>query len=339
MKKETKKEEVKSGITLKESLAALRKKFGDDVVMTGDYAPGNIVFTPSGSFAVDDILGGGIPEGRIIECYGEASSGKSTLALFIAAQFQKQGKIIAFLDHENSYSEEYAQKLGIDTAAESFILFQPNTLEESFSIMMKLIEDKVIDLFIVDSVSAMVPKAEFESDDPLKATMALQARLLSPALRQMTNPLGKSKATVIFINQTRQSFELYGPKDLTPGGKALKFFSSIRIQVKKEKDDTGKFKGPKETILGNTLKIAAVKNKCAPPYRTGTIDLYFGTGIDLYNDAFAYGVEKEVITKTGNSYSFGDKKLGIGEKQGVASLKADPKLYEEVRKEIKKKLK
>lgn len=322
--------------TLEDALKELEDKYGQGCIMTEDSAPKNIEFTTTGSFVLDDILGGGIPAGRIIECFGEASSGKSTLALFIASQFQKQGKKVAFLDHENAYSREYAEKLGVNT--KDLLVSQPDTLEEAYDIIVALASTKKISLIIVDSVSAMVPKAEFESDDPLKDTMALQARVLSRALRQLTGPLSKTGTSVIFINQTRASFVMYGPSDTTSGGKALKFYSSIRLQVKKEKLEE-RFKGPKDSILGNALRISAVKNKCAPPFRTGCVDLYFGSGIDLSADLFDTAIRLEVIKKESNTYTYDNKKIGVGTNQSKQFLNENKEISQKIGEEIHERIK
>ncbi len=319
----------KDKLTLKEAMAAIRDKYGEGAILTAEKSQEKVETMPSGSFAIDNLLGNGIPRGRIIELYGEPSQGKSTISLFFAAQVQKNGGTVAYLDAENAYDATYAAKLGVDTS--KILVSQPETLEEAFDIIKMYSETNAIDMIIVDSVASLVPKSELEGDDMLKETMAVQARLLSKALRIITGPVAKSKTTVIFINQTRSKVGVfYGQKETTPGGKALKYYASVRLSVAKIE----KIEGPNKEQIGAKLKITAVKNKCAFPFRSGTIDLYFESGIDLCSDTLDRAIEVGVIEKNGNTYSFKGNKLGVGRDNAKKYILKDEDLYKEIRNEI-----
>lgn len=317
--------------TLKEKMEELRKKYGDNIVLTGKESVEKIEMSSTGSYAMDELLGGGIPKGRIIELFGEPSQGKSSISLFLAAQIQKKGGTVAYIDAENTYDVNYAEKLGVDTS--KLIISQIETLEQAFDVIKSLTETNEIDLIIVDSVAGLVPKSEIEEDssEMLKDTYAVQARLLSKALRIITGPIARSKSSVIFINQTRSKVgQFYGAKETSVGGKALKFYSSIRLSV----STVEKIKASNEDIIGSVLKITAVKNKCAFPFKSGTINLYFGKGIDLYGDTLDYGEKIEVIKKTGNTYTFGEIKLGVSREKAKDFLVNNEEIYQQIRKEI-----
>lgn len=319
---------------LKTALSNLRKKYGDGVVMDTSDGATNVETISTNCFTINSILGcGGLPRGRIIEVYGQESSGKSTLCLFLASQVQKQGGTVAYLDVENAFDRRYSDAIGVDT--DKLLVSQPGTLEETFDIIRAYASTNAVDLCIVDSVAAMTPQSELEGEEMLKDTMAVQARLLGKALRILTGPIARSKMVVIFINQLRDKIGVfYGEKTTTPGGKALKFYSSVRLSVAKGE----KIFGKKDEQIGNILKITAVKNKVAPPFRSGEVTLYYGSGIDMFKDTFDAAVLNDVITKSGNTYTYGDKKLGVGIDSATEALKKNVKLYEEIRNTIVNKL-
>lgn len=334
MKKEkaVEKEEKASGKEVLElALAKLRKQYGAGVVLQDSDFPEEIEVIPTGCFAIDNLLGcGGLPRGRVIEIFGEPSEGKSTLCLFLAGQVQKQGGTVAYIDAESAYESSYAKNLGVTT--EDLLVSQPETLEETFDIVRALAETNQIDLIIVDSVAALVPKSELEGAEMLKETMALQARLLGKALRIVTGPISRSKTIVIFINQTRSKVGMvWGNPETTPGGKALKFFSSVRLKVSKG----DKILGAKEVQIGNTVKITAVKNKVGMPFRKGQFDLYYGAGVDLVADTMETAEEMSVIKKTGNTYFFGEEKLGVGKDNTIETMKNNKELYEKIHQSTK----
>lgn len=330
MAKKEKVEKVEVDDVLAAAIARIRKQYGEGAIIQNDEASDHVEAVSTNCFTVDNLLGcGGLPKGRIIEMYGSESSGKSTMCLFFASQVQKQGGTVAYLDVENAYDRGYAEKIGVKT--DKLLVSQPSTLEETFDILRAYAETNAVDLIIVDSVAAMTPKSELEGEEMLKDTMAVQARLMGKALRIVTGPISRSKTVVIFINQLREKIGVfYGEKTTTPGGKALKFYASVRLSVTKGE----KLYNDKKEQIGNVLKLTAVKNKVGAPYRTGEVTLYYGTGIDLAVDTFKAAVEREIITKTGNTYSIGDKKLGVGEGASVEFLKQNPDIYDEVYKTL-----
>jgi recombination protein RecA len=306
------------------ALAQLHKKYGKDSVIQMDKEINiEVEVIPTGCFALDEAFGcGGLPRGRIIELFGQESSGKSTLATFFMAQIQKAGGKVALIDAEFAFDANYAKAIGLDTT--KLILSQPGSLEEAMDVLNGLVKSNAVDIAVVDSVAALVPKAEVEGEEMLKDTMALQARLMGKALRILTGSIARSRTVVIFINQIREKVGVfYGKKETTPGGKALKFFSSVRIDVKKGE----RIEGKNKELIGHTLMTTMVKNKVGYPWRQATFDLYFGSGIDLVADAFDCAVAKNIIQKTGNTYSFGDLKLGVGREQGIKYLKEHENSY------------
>ena len=327
-------EDTKGQSRLEKAIEKLRDQYGVGAILTKDNTPEKVEAIPTGCFVLDDILGcGGLPRGRILEVYGSESSGKTSLTLFLAAQLQKQGKTVAFIDVENAFDRKYASSIGVDV--DKLLVSQAETLEETMDIIRALAETNEVDLIIVDSVAALTPKAELEGEEMLKDTMALMARLLGKSLRILGGPIARSKTVCIFINQLRDKIGVfYGEKSATPGGRAIKFWSSVRLSVTKG----DKIKGPKDEAIGVQLKITAVKNKVAIPWKTGGIELIFGSGINLEKDALITGVDKGIIIRTGNNYTYGEAKLGVGEKQAVETLKKNPELFEELKKEIKNKL-
>jgi recombination protein RecA len=328
MAKKAAKEVVEEDKSIESALANLQKKYGANVVVKMDSEVG-VEAVSTGCFALDAAFGcGGLPRGRIIEVFGQESSGKSTLAMFIMSQIQKAGGKAALIDAEYAFDASYAGSIGVDV--QKLLVSQPETLEEAMDVIKELVETNQIDIIVVDSVASMVPKAEVEGDEMLKDTMAVQARLLNKALRILTGPISRSRTSVIFINQLREKIGIvYGAKEYTPGGKALKFYSSVRINVKKGE----KIEDDGETI-GNWMNCIMVKNKVGFPWKAAEFELYYSRGVDLFGDTLDYGTKVGVITKTGNSYSYKDKKRGVGREQGKKSLADDPKLYEIIRGEI-----
>jgi len=326
--KNTKGEGIESVVT------EIREKFGEGIIMKlGDVKKVDVESIPTGSISLDIALGiGGIPRGRVIEVYGPESSGKTTLTLHIIANAQKAGGIAAFIDAEHALDPEYAKKIGVNI--NDLLISQPDNGEQALDIVETLVSSGQVSIIVVDSVAALVPKAEIEGDMG-DQHMGRQARLMSQALRKLTAIVAKSNCTVIFINQIRMKIGVvFGNPETTTGGNALKFYCSVRIEVRRSAQIK---KG--EEIVGNRTKIKIVKNKVAPPFRTTEFDIMYNEGISASGDILDTGAKYEVIAKKGNSFTFGEVKLGVGREAAKATLKADPKLMKEIGKEIYKKLK
>lgn len=312
----------------------IKEKFGEGVIMTlGDVKRVDVESIPSGSLSLDIALGiGGIPRGRVIEVYGPESSGKTTLTLHVIANAQKAGGVAAFIDAEHALDPEYAKKIGVNI--NDLLISQPDNGEQALDIVETLVNSHAVSIIVVDSVAALVPKAEIEGEMGDRH-MGLQARLMSQALRKLTAIVAKANCTVIFINQIRMKIGIvFGNPETTTGGNALKFYSSVRIEVRRSAQIK---KG--EEIVGNRVKVKIVKNKVAPPFKTTEFDIMYNEGISLSGDVLDTGVKYEVIEKKGNSFTFKEIKLGIGREAAKATLKADAKLLKEVSKEIIVKLK
>ena len=308
----------------------LQSKFGDGVLMKlGDVAKVDVDVIPTGSLSLDMALGvGGIPRGRIIEIFGPESSGKTTLALHVIAEAQKKGGITAFIDAEHALDPEYSKRLGVKT--EDLLISQPDTGEQALEIIESLVRSGKVDVIVVDSVAALTPKAEIEGDMG-QQHMGLQARLMSHALRKLTAIVAKSNTIVIFLNQIRMKIGImFGNPETTPGGNALKFYCSVRIdlrrlaQIKKGED-----------IIGNRVKAKIVKNKVAPPFKIAEFDILYNEGISFEGDLLGLGEKYGVVKKSGASYSFGDTPLGRGYDAARLKLKEDKKLTQELVKAIK----
>ncbi len=311
---------------ISETLKSLNEKYGENSIVLMDQEHEiNVEATPTGCFALDRVFGcGGLPKGRVIELFGEFSSGKSTLALFLAAQVQKSGGRCAWIDAEFCFSADYAKNLGVDVS--KLIVSQPTTGEEALDIVAKLAETEAVDLVVIDSVSALVPKSELEGEIG-DISMATQARMLAKGLRILTGALGKTNTTVLFLNQVRDKIGVfYGSKVTTPGGKALKFYASVRLEVKKLKT----LKNNKDEEIGTIMGICAVKNKVAAPFKKGELELYFGKGVDVYADALDTALELGVITKKGNTHLFGKVELGAGHDKAKEFLRENTEVYNEV---------
>lgn len=310
------------------ALAGIQKEFGAGSVMRLGEKPAMTVETiPSGSIALDAALGGGYAKGRIIEIYGPESSGKTTLTLHAIAEVQKLGGTAAFVDVEHALDPSYAKKLGVDI--ENLIVSQPDYAEQALEIVDALVRSEAVDLIIVDSVAALVPKAEVEGNMG-DSHMGLQARLMSQALRKLTSNINKSKTVVIFINQIRMKIGvMFGSPETTTGGNALKFYASQRVDIRrKEKLETGT--GDKKEIIGNTTHIKVIKNKIAPPFREVDVDIMYNEGISKSAEALDIGVEKGVITKAGAFYSYGETRLGQGRDNAKTFLNENKPMLEEI---------
>lgn len=334
MKKNKKDEEVVEvkKESIKDVMARIQKKYGDDIaVVDVDPDVSEVKAIPTGSFGLDSVFGcGGIPKGRMIELFGQESSGKTTLAHFLIAQVQKMGGKAALIDAEFSYDPRYTSSIGVDTS--KLLVTQPLHLEAAMGTLRELVETNQFDIIVLDSIAAMAPKSEIE-DEFLKDTMALQARKLGAALRILAGSVSRSKTIVIFINQLRDKVGVfYGAKTVTPGGKALKFFSSVRLEVSKG----DKIVDKEDKQIGNFLNITGVKNKVGFPFMKTSIELYYGKGIDVHGDAVDYGTEIRVVEKSGNTYSYKGKVLGVGRDKAKKALIEDNALFEEIRKEIVK---
>jgi len=317
---------------LDDALKQLNKDYGDGTVASiKDRGGAKIEAITTNCMTLDWVFAcGGMPRGRIIELYGKESSGKSTMAMFIVAQVQKQGGKALWVDAEFSFSDKYAKNLGVDTDA--LVISYPEYGEQALEIVRKVVATNEIDIVVIDSVASLTPKKELEGDIE-KQDMALQARMMSKALRVITSSVAQTKTAVIMINQTREKIGVFwGNPETTPGGKALKFYSSVRMKVNPV--SKGQILKDKN-VIGNRLLIKATKNKVGMPFREGEIDLYFNTGIDLVSDLFDMAVKYEVIKRAGSSYSFGEKKLGTGRDQAKKMLE-DEKLAQEITNEVKK---
>lgn len=311
--------------SLKQALASIEKDLGVSVQQLGDMAPINVEAIHSGSFLLDAAIGvGGYPRGRIIEVFGAPSGGKTTMSLLAIAQAQKLGGKAAFIDVEHAFSVEYAQSLGIDTDKLYFI--QPDFGEEALTILERLTATNEFDIIVLDSTAALLPKAEME-EEVGKQFMALQARMMSQALRKLTPIVGKTKTVVIFINQTRQNVGvMYGNPTTTPGGEALKFYSSVRLNVRRLGGSDIK---EGKDILGHVINITCVKNKVAPPLKSAEITFIYGKGIDTVKDMIEYALDKGILSVTGNTYSLGDMKW-VGREKTIMALQEDPLLTKKV---------
>ena len=310
---------------LKAVMAKIEKDFGKGSIMQmSSENVENVPVIPTGSITLDVALGvGGYPKGRVIEIFGPESSGKTTLAIHAIAEAQKAGGIAAFIDAEHAFDSFYAQKLGVDV--ENLLVSQPDNGEQALEIADSLIRSSAIDIIVIDSVAALTPKAEIEGDMG-DSKMGLQARLMSQALRKLTASISKTKTVCIFINQLRDKIGVvYGNPETTTGGNALKFYASVRIDIRRSsviKDG--------EEQLGTRTKVKVVKNKVAPPFKKAEFDIMFGEGISKLGEIIDLGVDYEIIKKSGSWFSYGDKKIGQGRDAVKEALKSDEKLMEEI---------
>jgi len=318
---------------LKLAIDKIEKDFGKGAIMKlGDKPAVSVETIPTGALALDVALGvGGIPRGRIIEVYGPESSGKTTLAQHIVAECQKKGGIAAFVDAEHALDPEYARNLGVNI--DELLISQPDTGEQALDITEELVRSGAVDIIVVDSVAALVPKAEIEGSME-DQQMGLQARLMSKALRKLTGIIGKTNTTVIFINQLRQKIGvMYGNPETTTGGNALKYYASVRMEIKRVEG----LKGDGEDV-GNHVRVRILKNKVAPPFRTAEFDIIFGKGICKIGNILDVAVDLDIVKKAGSWFSFNDEKLGQGRDKSKEFLANNPDILNTVETLVREKL-
>ena len=311
------------------TMAKLDKEFGKgSVMMMSDKKVMDIDVIPTGSLSLDLALGvGGIPRGRVIEIYGPESSGKTTLAIHCMVQAQKLGGFVAFIDAEHAFDSAYAQALGIDTSR--IILSQPDNGEQALEIADNLIRSGAIDLVVIDSVAALVPRAEIEGEMG-DSKMGLHARLMSQALRKLTGSISKTNCSCIFINQLRDKIGvMFGSPETTTGGNALKYYASVRLDIRRIGGAAGQLKDG-EDIIGNRTRVKVVKNKVAPPFKVVEFEILYGKGISRFGEILELGVELEVITKSGTSYYFKDVKIAVGKEKLRTALEQNPELTADI---------
>lgn len=310
----------------------ITKQFGDGSIMKlGDTQKVDVELISSGSLSVDLALGGGYPKGRIIEVYGPESSGKTTLALHAIAEVQRMGGTAAFIDAEHALDPAYAKRLGVDT--DNLLVSQPDNGEQALEIAETLVRSNAVDLVVVDSVAALVPQAEIDGDMG-DSHMGLQARLMSQALRKLTGIINKSKTTVIFINQIRMKIGvMFGNPETTTGGNALKFYASVRIDIRR----TGQIKDGEE-IIGNRTKVKVVKNKIAPPFRIAEFDIMYNQGISKTGDVLDLAVQHEIVGKAGAWFDYNDAKIGQGREATKKYLQANPEVMAEIEAKVRAKV-
>ncbi len=315
-------------------LEAIQEKFGEGMMMKlGDVRKVDVEAIPTGSISLDIALGiGGVPRGRVVEIYGPESSGKTTLSLHIVANAQKAGGVAAFVDAEHALDPEYAKRIGVNI--NDLLISQPDTGEQALDIVETLVRSNMVDVIVIDSVAALVPKAEIEGEMG-DHHVGRQARLMSQALRKLTAIIARSNVVVIFINQIRMKIGvMFGNPETTTGGQALKFYSSVRLDVRR----TAQIKKG-EQAMGNRVKVKVVKNKVAAPFKTAEFDIMYNEGISLAGDVLDQGVLYGVIKKSGNSFGYGDTKLGVGRENAKIFLKENQKTEKEIEKAIMKKAK
>lgn len=308
------------------ALSSIEKNFGKGAVMKLGTKPSEkIPSIPTGCLSLDLALGvGGIPKGRIIEIYGPESSGKTTLTLHIAAEAQKLGGIVSFVDAEHALDVHYAKKLGVDTS--NLLISQPDSGEQALEIADTLVRSGAVDLLIIDSVAALTPKAELEGEMG-DSHMGLQARLMSQALRKLTGSISRTNCTVIFINQLRQKIGImFGNPETTTGGNALKFYSSVRLDIRR----IGGIKESDE-IIGNRTRVKVVKNKVSPPFREVEFDIMYGTGISQEGDLLDLAVKEKIVDKAGAWFSFNNEKIGQGRENSKQYLRDNPKTAKQIK--------
>ena len=310
---------------LQNAMAKIDKDFGKGAIMRlGEEKVEDVAVIPTGSVGLNVALGvGGYPRGRVIEIYGPESSGKTTLAIHAMAETQKQGGIAAIIDAEHAFDRFYAEKLGVDT--DNLLIAQPDSGEQALDIADELIRSAAVDLIVIDSVAALTPKAEIEGDMG-DNKVGLQARLMSQALRKLTATINKTQTTCIFINQLREKIGvMFGNPETTPGGNALKFYASVRLDIRK----VGQIKDG-DNIIGNQVRVKVIKNKVAPPYRKAELDLMFNEGISKVGELIDLGTENGIITKSGSFYSYEGNKLAQGRDAAKNVLRDNPDLADEI---------
>ena len=314
---------------LEQAIAKIEKQFGKGAIMKlGENVQEKVYVIPTGCLTLDIALGiGGVPRGRIVEIYGPESSGKTTVALHLVAEAQKMGGTAAFIDAEHALDPKYARNLGVNI--EDLYISQPDTGEQALDICETLVSSGAVDIIIIDSVAALTPKAEIDGEMG-DSFIGLQARLMSQALRKLTAIVSKTKTSVIFINQLREKVGvMFGSPETTPGGKALKFYSSIRLDVRRVttlKDG--------ENSVGNRTRVKVVKNKMAPPFREAEFDIMFGQGISKEGDLIDVAINYNIVEKSGSWFSYGGDKIGQGKENVKSLLKDNPNLYQEIKEKV-----
>ncbi len=327
VKEPVNKEKIKA---LQLTLDKLEKTYGKGTIMKmGDKAIENVEVIPTGSLSLDIALGiGGLPKGRVIEIYGPESSGKTTLTLHAIAAVQKAGGIAAFIDAEHAFDRNYAEKLGVDT--ENLLISQPDNGEQALEITENLIRSGAIDIIVIDSVAALTPKSEIEGEMG-DSKMGLHARLMSQALRKLTGSISKTGCCCIFINQLREKIGvMFGNPETTTGGNALKFYASIRLDIRR----IGQIKEG-DNIIGNRTRVKVVKNKVAPPFQQAEFDILYGEGVSKVGEIIDLGVDNNIIKKSGSWFSYGDTKLGQGRDAVKTLLHDNPELMEEIETKVR----
>jgi recombination protein RecA len=325
------KREMDKQKALESALAQIERQFGKGSIMKlgSDNAVMDIEATSTGSLGLDIALGiGGLPQGRIIEIYGPESSGKTTLTLHVVAESQKKGGVCAFVDAEHALDPQYAKKLGVNL--DELLISQPDTGEQALEIVDTLVRSGAVNLIVVDSVAALTPKAELEGDMG-DMQMGSQARLMSQAMRKLTASIGRSNCMVIFINQIRMKIGvMFGSPETTTGGNALKFYASVRLDIRR----TGAIK-EKDDVVGNTTRVKVVKNKVAPPFKQVEFDIMYGEGISKTGELIDIGVKAGVVEKSGSWYSFKDERIGQGRENAKLFLKSNPGVAAEIEDKIR----
>ncbi|MAQ86694.1 MAG: recombinase RecA [Candidatus Neomarinimicrobiota bacterium] len=322
--------ESKKAKSLELAITQIDRQFGKGSIMKlgQDHIPTNENSVSTGCLSLDVALGvGGVPRGRIIEIYGPESSGKTTLALHIVAEAQKSGGFAAYIDAEHAVDPEYSKKLGVDI--EELLISQPDTGEQALEICETLVRSGAVDVIVIDSVAALVPRAELEGDMG-DTHVGLQARLMSQALRKLTGTVSRSNTTVIFINQIREKIGvMFGNPETTPGGRALKFYSSIRMEIRRitTLKDGGE-------MVGSRVRVKVVKNKCAPPFKQTEFDIMYGQGISYEGDVLDLAVSGDIVEKTGAWYSYDDMKIGQGRENSKTYLSENEKVLESITKKV-----
>lgn len=327
-----KKIEEKEKINLAEAISEIRERFGEGAIMKlKDAQKANVDVIPTGSLSIDLALGVmGVPRGRIIEIYGGESTGKTTLSLSVLAEAQKKGGAVAFVDAEHALDPDYAKRIGVNV--NELLISQPDSAEQGLQIVETLVRSGEMDVIVVDSVAALVPKSEVAGEMG-ELQIGLQARLMSQALRKLSGIVSKTKTIIIFINQTRMKIGiLFGNPETTPGGLALKFYSSVRIELRR----IAQIKQG-ENIIGNRVKAKIVKNKVAAPFKTAEFDIYYNEGISKVAEVISLGVKNDLIKKSGAFFQYKEEKLGQGMEKAKEFLRENQKLFKEIRDEIIKK--
>ena len=329
---EKKVKSVTKDVALEDALKEIKKTYGEGSIMKlGERSKSNVDVIPSGSLAIDRALGiGGYPRGRIIEIFGPESSGKTTVALHAIAEAQKKGGKAAFIDAEHAIDPEYAKNLGVNV--DELILSQPDYGEQAMSIVEILVKSEAVSLIVVDSVAALVPQAELEGE-MLDSQMGLQARMMSKALRKITGYLNKSECTIIFINQLREKMQTmgYGSPETTPGGRALKFYSTIRLDVRRIES----LKNSNSEVYANKVNVKVVKNKVAAPFKVATIDILFGEGISKEGEVLDLAVDNNIVRKSGSYYDYNGERIAQGRENARKYLKDHPVIFEEIVEKVK----